>query len=123
MVDQADRWQVDSLREYAVVRLRQLYIEPVRKILIWSRYNLPTEELVAAYMDIISRPLPLSLGEAQDLGLPLVVKISEARDLVHAQGACACCGTRPRMGQSAAKDRILVDIVDRTFGISSPAYL
>ncbi|KAI0327139.1 hypothetical protein GY45DRAFT_1284362 [Cubamyces sp. BRFM 1775] len=123
VVDQADRWEMDSLREFAVNQLRQLYIEPIRKILIWSRYSLPAHELVASYMDVISRPLVLSIGEAQELGHSLIVKISKARDLVHAQGACACCPARSRMGHSAAKDRILADIVNRTFGIHSPAYL
>ncbi|KAH9899913.1 hypothetical protein C8Q73DRAFT_681424 [Cubamyces lactineus] len=122
VVDQADRWQMDSLREYAITQLRQLYIEPVRKILIWNRYNLPANELVASYMDIISRPLAPSLAEAQELGLSLVVKISNARDLVHSQGACACCHMGFRMGESAAKDRILADIVHSIFGIDSPAY-
>ncbi|KAI0677575.1 hypothetical protein C8Q78DRAFT_1066075 [Trametes maxima] len=119
VVDQADRWQMDNLREHAVAQLRQLYIDPVRKILIWHRYNLPTHELVSSYVDVISRPQPLSLGEAQDLGLPLFVKIAQARDVLHTKGVCRCC-VNPRMQQgfSAVRDRAVEEIVHTVIGIS-----
>ncbi|EIW62001.1 uncharacterized protein TRAVEDRAFT_144265 [Trametes versicolor FP-101664 SS1] len=121
VMDQADRWQVDSLREHAIAQLRGLYIEPVRKIIIWQRYNLPADELVPSYMDVISRPQSLSELEAHDLGLPQFVAIAQARDAVHLRGACRCCaGSKPHSGTSAGRDRILEDIVRTVIGITRP---
>ncbi|KAI0353619.1 hypothetical protein OH77DRAFT_1483585 [Trametes cingulata] len=119
VMDQADRWQMDGLRALATAQLRALYIEPIRKVLIWHRYNLPPHELISSYMDLISRPQSLSLGEAQDLGLPLFVKIAHARDLAHAKGACRCCSCSKVPGAtSAGKDRILEEIIRVVIGIS-----
>ncbi|KAI0375591.1 hypothetical protein BV20DRAFT_959582 [Pilatotrama ljubarskyi] len=119
VMDQADRWQIDSLRARAIAQLRELYIEPVRKVLIWHRYSLPSHELIPSYMDIISRSQPLSVGEAQDLGLHLFVKIAHAPDLVHSKGACRCCACPKVHGStSASRDRILEDIIRTVLGIS-----
>ncbi|KAI0771579.1 hypothetical protein BD413DRAFT_549708 [Trametes elegans] len=122
VVDQADRWQMDALRDHALSQLRQMYLGPIRKILIWTRYDLPAHELVPVFMDVISRPQPLSLEEAQDLGLALFVKVSHARDLVHAEGACQCCsGKQEHRGHSVAKDLILEGIVRKVIGIQVPS--
>ncbi|KAH9853517.1 hypothetical protein C2E23DRAFT_821700 [Lenzites betulinus] len=117
VLDQADRWQVESLREHAVTQLNSMYIEPVQKIAIWLRYGLPTDPLIPSYIDVISRPRPLGLAQAQLLGLPLFVKISQARDLVHAKGACRCCGgVSAQTGNSIRRDRILEEIVHDVIG-------
>lgn len=118
-MDQADRWQVDSLRERAVNQLRGLYMDPVRKIIIWQRYDLPVDELVPAYMDVISRPQSIFQAEAKELGLSLFVKIAQARDAVHAKGACRCCaGSNALSGTSASRDRILEEIVRTVIGVA-----
>ncbi|KAI0638142.1 hypothetical protein C8Q77DRAFT_1089605 [Trametes polyzona] len=122
VMDQADRWQVDSLREHAISQLRGRYIEPLQKIMIWHRYNLPTDELVPSYIDAISRPQSLSLTEAEEIGLPMSVKIAQARDAVHARGACRCCATSKglTLGNSVGRDRILEEIVRTVIGVSRP---
>ncbi|KAI9001056.1 hypothetical protein BD414DRAFT_400494, partial [Trametes punicea] len=56
IINEADLWQMDNLREHAISQLRQLYIEPVYKILTFSQYNTPPDELVPSYIDAITRP-------------------------------------------------------------------
>ena len=114
--EQADRWQMDHLRELALVRLRSLYIPPVQKLLFWTRYNLPPNELVPVYMEIISRRQPLSVQEAEDVGIPTFVKIAQARDLVHEEGACQFC----KGGFSVKGDKALGSIIQRVFGLPLP---
>ncbi|KAI0832373.1 hypothetical protein BC628DRAFT_1528243 [Trametes gibbosa] len=121
VLDQADRWQVDSLREHAVAQLNSMYIEPVQKIAIWERYGLASDQLVPAYIDVISRPHALSLTQAQLLGLPLFVKITQAREHVHTQGACRCCaGPTAQIGNSIRRDRTLEEIVRTIIGVTRP---
>ncbi|RPD67210.1 hypothetical protein L227DRAFT_619446 [Lentinus tigrinus ALCF2SS1-6] len=114
--EQADRWQVDYLREFALARLRSSYIPPIRKILFWTRYNLPPNELIPTYMEIISRKQPLTLQEAEEAGLPMFVKIGQARELVHEEGACQFC----KGGFSVKGDKALGAIVQRVFGLPLP---
>ncbi|RDX55570.1 hypothetical protein OH76DRAFT_1428616 [Lentinus brumalis] len=114
--EQADRWQIDYLRECALAQLRSSYIRPVHKLLFWTRYNLPLNELIPTYMEIISRPKPLSLEEAEELGLPMSVKIAQARDLVHKEGACQFC----KGGFSVKGDKALGSIIERVFGLPLP---
>ncbi len=111
--EQADRWQMDGLRERALNELRSLYIDPIRKVLFWTRYNLPASELVSSYMDIILRPQSLSIGEAQVIGLERFTKIAQARDMAHAAGLGRRSG-----GYSVKTDRVAADIIQRVFGLS-----
>ena len=100
---------MDSLREYAITQLRQLYIDPIRKIILWNRYDLPVDELVPAYMELISRPHPLSLGEAQDVGLEMFVKIASGRETAYKSGLCK------KRGYSSTVDAGLHKIVKDAF--------
>ena len=103
---------MDGLRARALSEIRQLYIEPIRKIKFWTRYNLPAIDLLPCYMDIILRPQSLSIGEAQEIGLELFVKIAQARDIAHAEGLFH----RSHNGFSAKRDYLLTSIIQRVFG-------
>lgn len=120
IVDQADRWEMDDLRDYAVDQLRKMYIDPMKKIILWERYDLPGHELIPCYMEIISRPRSISLDEAHDIGLGAFVKVASAREIAHRKGVCGCCFTSKKRGYSAAVDAILCDIVKDVFGLSNP---
>ncbi|KAI0750730.1 hypothetical protein C8Q80DRAFT_1153659 [Daedaleopsis nitida] len=111
--EQADRWQMDGLRTHALSQLRGLYIEPIRKIIFWLRYNLPINELIPAYADILTRPQSLSVGEAHEIGLEMFVKIAQARDMLHADGLCRYS----HKGFSVGKDQILANVIKRVFGL------
>ena len=111
--EQADRWQMDFLREKALQELRKLYIDPIRKILFWTRYDLPPNELIPSYTDIILRPQSLSIGEAQEVGLAMFTKIAHARDMAHAEGICR----HSRSGHSVKTDRAVGTIIQQVFGL------
>ena len=107
---------MDCLRELALTRLRSSYIPPVQKLLFWTRYNLSPNELIPTYMELISRRQPLSLQDAEEVGLPTFVKIAQARDLVHEEGACQFC----KGGFSVKGDKALGSIIQRVFGLPQP---
>jgi len=86
ILDQADRWQIESLRVCAAAQLRGMTIEPVRKIVLWARYNLSRNDLAPAYVALIARSQSISLEEAQALGMETTVKLACARDKAHAEG-------------------------------------
>ena len=122
-MDQADRWQMDALRSHAIERVKQFYISPIRKIILWGRYDLPIDEVIPSYMELVSRPRSLSLDEAREAGLHMVVKIASARESAHREGVCGCCPSAQKKGYSAARDADLYDIVKTTFNLpksSSP---
>ncbi|CCM03173.1 uncharacterized protein FIBRA_05295 [Fibroporia radiculosa] len=86
ILDQADRWQIDSLRFHAVSQLKMLIMDPMLKISIWMRYNLDPNDLVFAYATLITRGQSLSLAEANSLGMELFVKVAAAREKIHKEG-------------------------------------
>lgn len=121
ILDQADRWQIDSLRFWAVAQLKTLAVDPVLRIVLWVRYNLDPNDLVASYTLIITRPQSLSLEEAQHLGMELVVKVASARDRVRADGL-APQGNHFWNGVNYAavhpnRDAQIAAIVRDTFGV------
>ncbi|KAI1795188.1 hypothetical protein LXA43DRAFT_993832 [Ganoderma leucocontextum] len=108
--DQADRWQMDYLREHALNQLRMSYISPIPKILFWTRYHLPETEVIPSLIDLIMRPDSLSLSEAYEVGLEMLVKIARARDMARDEGLC------PRStGFSVKRDEALARIVRKVF--------
>ncbi len=104
--DQADRWQMDYLRERALNHLRTTYISPIPKVVFWTRYHLPDTEIIPSLIDLITRPDSLSLSEAQEIGLEMLVKLARARDMARDSGLC------PRStGFSVKRDEALARIV------------
>ncbi|EJF61195.1 hypothetical protein DICSQDRAFT_106259 [Dichomitus squalens LYAD-421 SS1] len=108
--EQADRWQIDCLRDKALGNLRMSYISPIPKILFWMRFRLPEEDIVQPFIDLIARPNSLSLSEAQAVGLKLLVKIACARDMARDEGLCPHSG-----GFSVRRDEALSRIVHEVF--------
>ena len=108
--DQADRWQMDYLRERALNQLRTTYISPIPKIVFWTRYHLPQADIIPSLIDLILRPDSLSLSEAYELGLEMLVKLARARDMARDGGLC------PRsVGFSVKRDEALARIVHMVF--------
>lgn len=90
ILDQADRWQIDSLRILAVKQLQVLPVDPVHKIVLWARYNLDRSDLVPSYVRLLTRPQSLSIGEAKELGVEITARVAQARDTIHRKGYCDC---------------------------------
>ncbi|KAM5540464.1 hypothetical protein V8D89_005922 [Ganoderma adspersum] len=108
--DQADRWQMDYLREHALNQLRTTYISPIAKIMFWTRYHLPETDIIPSLIDLIKRPDSLSLSEAYEIGLEMLVKLARARDMARDDGLC------PRSaGFSVKRDEALAHIVHKVF--------
>lgn len=108
--EQADRWQIEHLREKALDQLKASYISPIPKILFWMRFHLPEKDMVQSFIELIARPDSLSLSEGQAVGLELMVKIACARDMARVQGLCFGGG-----GFSVSRDEALTKIVNRVF--------
>lgn len=115
--EQADRWQMDILRDRALEALRGLYMDPICKVAFWRRFDLDQNELVPIYRELILRQQPLSLKEAEMIGLEMSVLLAHARDVAYAEGI------KPlyRGGMNARVDRMVGDIIQRIFHLPSPA--
>ncbi|KAI0790032.1 hypothetical protein C8Q75DRAFT_763698 [Abortiporus biennis] len=116
ILDQAERWQVDSLRTLAAEQLHKLDILPVAKISLWNKYNLDRSMLSESFRDLCVRAESLTEEEAMDLGMAIFIKVAKGRDEVHRFGICNCFGRHP------PEDRItgqLTRIVRDVFGIVS----
>ncbi|KDQ58991.1 hypothetical protein JAAARDRAFT_205981 [Jaapia argillacea MUCL 33604] len=96
----ATQWGFSSIRTLAIRELSGA-ASPVDKIALAHKFDVP-EWLKDAYVDICGRSHTLALEEGERLGLPEVIKISEARELM-----------RCRLGSARRQD--LVRIVGRIF--------
>jgi len=90
ILNQAERWKIDSLRILAIKQLQALPVDPVHKIVLWARYNLDRSDLLASYATLLTRPQSLSIGEAKELGVETTARIAQARDAIHCKGYCDC---------------------------------
>ncbi|KAH9951627.1 hypothetical protein B0H21DRAFT_684629 [Amylocystis lapponica] len=94
ILDQADRWQIDNLRFFAIKTLQSMSVDPVLKIMLWTRHNLDRSELISSYASLVTRPQSLSIDEAKRLGVETTAKVAQARDAIHREGICDCCHLR-----------------------------
>ncbi|THH32834.1 hypothetical protein EUX98_g1333 [Antrodiella citrinella] len=75
------RYVFDKIRDLAIQELSMKVLDPIKKIVLADRHNVP-QWLSAAYVDLCKRPEPLTEREADELGLKTVVRVARAREIV-----------------------------------------
>ncbi|KAL5529507.1 hypothetical protein ACEPAG_5492 [Sanghuangporus baumii] len=76
-------WSCDRLFALAIRKLRVLRIDPIRKIMLARTYNITDYEsdwLPTAYFSLVTRADPLTLEEAEELGMETTMKLTEIRE-------------------------------------------
>ncbi|KAG5636941.1 hypothetical protein H0H81_006337 [Sphagnurus paluster] len=88
----AHKYQIDDVRELAVLRLHASHIDPIRKIAIWDQYHLDTTLLTSSYVALCQRVEPLTLAMTMTIGLKNFTKLAAARDMYHQRlTSDGCC--------------------------------
>ena len=74
------RFVFDKIRELSIDKISHQMIDPVKKINLANKYNIP-HWLPTAFADLIKRPEPMNDSEAESLGLRNVVRVARAREV------------------------------------------
>lgn len=84
----ATRYVFDQIRDLAILEISKQMLDPVKKIMLANKYNIP-QWLTPAFLDLCKRPEPISDSEAETLGLRTVVRLARARELTRDKGYVA----------------------------------
>ncbi|KAH7883266.1 hypothetical protein F5I97DRAFT_219120 [Phlebopus sp. FC_14] len=78
----ANRWSFDNVKELSVRELEKIEIEPVEKIAIYHDNTISRLYLLPSYIAVCKRDKPLSFKEGMKLGMETVLRIADARERV-----------------------------------------
>ncbi len=79
------RYVFDRIREIAIEEISRQVLDPVKKITLANKYNIP-QWLHPAYADLCKRPKAILDNEGEALGLRAVLRIARAREIVREKG-------------------------------------
>ena len=92
VLDLSTMWGFDEVRFCAIKNMALEDIEPVEKSYIANKYSV-TEWYEDAYFALAKREAPLTLVEAQKLGLEFTVKLARVREGRYTLGSPVNCGS------------------------------
>lgn len=78
----AHHWQFSEVKALAIREMEKQTIPALHKITIYHRYDVNRDLLFQSYMDLCLREEPLTIAEAEDLGLETWLMISTARETI-----------------------------------------
>jgi len=78
----AHHWQFSQVKDLAIREMEKQTIPALNKITIYHRYDVNRDLLFQSYMDLCLRDEPLTLIEAEELGLETWLMISTARESI-----------------------------------------
>ncbi|KAA1470439.1 hypothetical protein DENSPDRAFT_699324 [Dentipellis sp. KUC8613] len=81
----AHQWGFDEVKALCIRELEELEINPVRKIVIYHKYELPEHLLMPSYTTLCTRVEPLSVEEGKALGLETSLQIATGRENARGQ--------------------------------------
>ena len=92
---------MDKIRQRAIRELTSLSVDPVDKIVLAVKHNIP-DWLAPAYVSLCLRPTTLEENEARRLGWSVTVKLFRAREEVRAfQSGSSAFAPHGQFGQIA----------------------
>jgi len=115
ILDLATRWKFPNVRDLAVRQLQKLDIKPVERVVLYDKYDLDKNLLLPAYT-LLCKESSRSVKGGEQLGMPTVLKISEAREC--AQRVAAERGCHSPTSADTPDDE-LAEIIRGVFGINS----
>ncbi|KAH7883277.1 hypothetical protein F5I97DRAFT_221171 [Phlebopus sp. FC_14] len=84
VMEQAQRWGMQHIKDHAVQRLCALEMPPVMKITLWQKHKFDDSQLIPAYAALCIPDEPLSVETLNKLGPNAFVKVVEAREKLRA---------------------------------------
>jgi hypothetical protein len=77
----AQKWGFKEVELLCIRELENIPIPPVEKIQIYQQFKIDRSRLFSSFAELIIRPDPLSLDEAQRIGLETTLQTMRAREL------------------------------------------
>ncbi|KZT03910.1 uncharacterized protein LAESUDRAFT_683082 [Laetiporus sulphureus 93-53] len=90
ILDLAIRWEFADIRALAIRELQSLEMSAVDKIILSRRFDIRDQWAIAAYVALCERPTPLTLEEANRLGIDSAVRIAQLREQLRCRCRSAC---------------------------------
>lgn len=115
ILDLATRWKFPNVRDLAVRQLQKIDIKPVERILMYDKYNLDKSLLLPAYTLLCRQPSRY-VEDGEQLGMSIVLKISEARECAQRVAAERGCYSPT---SADATDEEHAEVLRSVFGMSS----
>lgn len=82
----AYKWSFDDIRDLAIKQLATVELDPLQSIALQQKYKIGAEWAYNSYVSLCSRNDPLTLAEAETLGLEATVKIACIREKLERWG-------------------------------------
>ncbi|KAG2054363.1 hypothetical protein BDR06DRAFT_955336 [Suillus hirtellus] len=80
ILELSTKWQFPNMQKLAIDELEQLDIEPIEKITMYNRYGIDKLLLLPAYKLLCRRTTRITDEEGEQLGVPTLLRIFEARE-------------------------------------------
>ncbi|KAG2755139.1 hypothetical protein P692DRAFT_20869738 [Suillus brevipes Sb2] len=104
-------WQFPDMKKLAVDELQKLDIEPVEKIVTYDRYNIDRSLLLPAFKLLCKRASRMSAEEGEQLKMPIVLGIHEARErAIRSAAESGCLSPTSADADDEELERILNDV-------------
>lgn len=111
ILELSTRWQFPDMKKLAVDELQKLDIEPVEKIVTYDRYNIDRSLLLPAFKLLCKRASRMSAEEGEQLKMPIVLGIHEARErAIRSAAESGCCSPTSADADDEELERILNDV-------------
>jgi hypothetical protein len=99
------------MKKLAVDELQKLDIEPVEKIVTYDRYNIDRSLLLPAFKLLCKRASRMSAEEGEQLKMPIVLGIHEARErAIRSAAESGCLSPTSADADDEELERILNDV-------------
>ncbi|KAG1741722.1 hypothetical protein EDB19DRAFT_1634482 [Suillus lakei] len=111
ILDLSTIWQFPDMKKLAIDELQNLDIEPIEKITTYDRYHINRSLLLPAYMLLCKRASRMSAEEGEQLKMPTVLGIHEARErAVRSAAERGCCSPTSADADDEELEKILNDV-------------
>ncbi|KAG2367601.1 hypothetical protein BDR07DRAFT_1372741 [Suillus spraguei] len=111
ILDLSTAWQFPEMKKLAVAELQKLDIEPIEKITTYDKYHIDKSLLLPAYKLLCKRASRISDEEGEQLKMPTVLGILEARErAVRSAAEAGCCSPTSADADDEELDKILTDV-------------
>ncbi|KAH7909355.1 hypothetical protein BJ138DRAFT_1155470 [Hygrophoropsis aurantiaca] len=91
VINQAQRWGMQAIKNYAAQELNLLPMSPVAKILLWRRFDLDPQQLIPSYIALCTAADPLSVDVLMKVGPETFVLLVKAREELKEAAVGRCC--------------------------------
>ncbi|KAI0703521.1 hypothetical protein C8T65DRAFT_538070, partial [Cerioporus squamosus] len=83
VLEQSQKWGCSHIRAVAIAELQASDMDDALRIATWTRFGLDESQIARCYHTFGTRTQPISVAEAELMGLGMAMRLSALRDSVH----------------------------------------